>query len=141
MVDPISVDLRQQNSIHFEVKDGSYFLDGHEVSAEKAITSLVISLQTLGNMVRYQESIACGNGYADSRLIEWLLNKSGVTCYQISKKSDVSESTLSRITSGETSLPAIRFGTAIKLSEYAKKLQVQRMGSGKVKFEKGSEPK
>lgn len=128
MVDPISVDLRQQNASRFDVKDGRYFLDGHEVSAAEAITSLALSVQNLGDRVQFQEDVFCESGYADRGMIEWLLKKSGVTCYQISKKSNVGESTLSRITSGETSMDAIRFGTAIKLTEYAKKIQDERMG-------------
>lgn len=137
MADPISVDLRQKDASRFEVKDGRYFLDGREVTAEEAITTLALSVKTLGDRVQFQDGISCRNGYADSLLIEWLLNKSGVTCYQISKKSKVGESTLSRITNGETSMHSIRFGTAIKLTEYAKKIQDERMGSGIENFEKG----
>ncbi|WP_145142274.1 hypothetical protein [Paenibacillus sp. Y412MC10] len=139
MVDPISVDLRQQDASRFEVKNGRYFLDGREVTAEEAITSLALTVQTLGDRVQFHDGIVGRNGYADSQLIEWLLHKSGVTCYQISKKSKIGESTLSRITSGETSMHSIRFGTAIKLTEFAKKVQDERMGSGNVNFEKGSD--
>ncbi|MGC6586199.1 hypothetical protein ACPV3A_14675 [Paenibacillus sp. Dod16] len=129
MADPISIDLRQQDARRFEAKDGRYFLDGWEVTAEEAIAALALCVQNLGDRVQLQDGIACGNGYADSLLIEWLLKKSGVTCYQISKLSKIGESTLSRITSGETSMHSIRFGTAIKLTEYARKIQVERMSS------------
>lgn len=138
MVDSISVDLlQQQNMSRFEVNNGCYFLNGREVSADEAITSLVRSVQTLGDMVQSQVDVTCGDAYANRQLIEWLLNKSGVTCYQISKKSKISEATLSRITSGETSMQAIRSETAIKLTDYAKKIYEERMGSGKATFEKG----
>lgn len=57
---------------------------------------------------------------ADSRLIHWLLHESGVTRYRIAKDLDMSESTLSRIASGETSMDAVRFGFAHKLTDYAR---------------------
>ncbi|MEK4529805.1 hypothetical protein NST38_30845 [Paenibacillus sp. FSL H8-0104] len=137
MLNPISVDLRQLHANRFEVKEGRYFLDGCEVSADEAITSLAISVQALGDQVECQKGVPEKKGYADSQLIDWLLNQSGVSCYQISKKSKIGESTLSRISNGETSMHSIRFGTAIKLTEYARRIQDERMGSGKVNLEKG----
>lgn len=139
MLNPFSVNLRQLHANCFEVKEGRYFLDGREVSADVAITSLATSVQALGEQLEFQEGIAEEKGYADSRLIEWLLNQSGVSNYQISKKSKIGESTLSRISSGETSMHSIRFGTAIKLTEYARMIHKERMGAGMVNFEKGSD--
>lgn len=62
---------------------------------------------------------------ADSRLINWLLYESGESRYSISKMVDISESTLSRIVNGETTLEQIRFGYAHRLTEYAKQLQAE----------------
>lgn len=137
MHNPISVDLRQSHANRFELKEGRYFLDGREVSANEAVTSLAMSVQALGNYVDFQEGNAEEKGYADSRLIDWLLNQSGVSCYQISKNSKIGESTLSRISNGETSMHSIKFGTAIKLTKYARRIQDERMGPGKVNLEKG----
>lgn len=66
---------------------------------------------------------------ADSRLIHWLLHDSGVSRYHISKALGISESTLSRIVSGETSMDALRFGYARKLTDYARSLQTPQEGS------------
>jgi len=60
---------------------------------------------------------------ADSRLIHWLLHESGETRYAISKAIGISESTLSRIASGETPMNAVRFGFAHKLTEYARTIK------------------
>lgn len=60
---------------------------------------------------------------ADSALIDWLIWDSGVSRYRISKETQVSESTLSRITNGDTPLHLVGFGTASRLTEYAKKLK------------------
>jgi predicted transcriptional regulator len=57
---------------------------------------------------------------ADSRLIKWLLNESGVSRYRISKDVGISESALSRIAKGETPMDAVRFGNASKLTDYAR---------------------
>lgn len=59
---------------------------------------------------------------ADSRLISWLLQDSGVTRYKISKDIGISESTLSRIANGETPMDAVRFGYASKLTDYARSI-------------------
>lgn len=59
---------------------------------------------------------------ADSRLISWLLQDSGVTRYKISKDIGISESTLSRIANGETPMEAVRFGYASKLTDYARSI-------------------
>lgn len=60
---------------------------------------------------------------ADSRLIEWLFHESGITRYKISKDLGVSESTLSRIASGNTPMDAVRFGLAHKLTAYARSVR------------------
>lgn len=62
---------------------------------------------------------------ADSELIDWLIWDSGISRYRISKETHVSESTLSRITNGDTPLHLVGFGTASRLTEYAKKLKQQ----------------
>ena len=58
---------------------------------------------------------------ADSKLIHWLLHDSKISKYQISKDTGISESTLSRIASGETKMDAVRFGFAHRLTEYAER--------------------
>lgn len=62
---------------------------------------------------------------ADSRLIEWLFHKSGISRYRISKDTGITESTLSRIASGYTPLEAVKFGLAHKLTEYARSVQTE----------------
>lgn len=57
---------------------------------------------------------------ADSELIRWLLDDSGVSRYRISKDTGVSEGTLSRIHSGNVELDSIRFGYAKRLTTYAR---------------------
>lgn len=60
---------------------------------------------------------------ADSHLIEWLLTESNMSRYEISYHSGISESTLSRISSGETKMDSMRFGFAGRLSKIAKEIQ------------------
>lgn len=60
---------------------------------------------------------------ADERYIQWLLHESGISCYQISKDTGISESTLSRIKSGKTPMASIQFGYASLLTDYAKRLK------------------
>lgn len=129
IIDHISIDLRQhEKSSRFEIIEGRYYLDGREIRAEEAISSLLLSLRFAEDRsIPTQVSANEDDGFADIRLIEWLLYKSGVSNYQISKKSKIGESTLSRITSGETSLHSVRFQTAIKLTEYAKQIQSERI--------------
>lgn len=62
---------------------------------------------------------------ADSELIYWLLNESGMTRYQISEASGVAQSTLSRIASYETHIDKMSFGVARKLTAVARQLQDQ----------------
>lgn len=57
---------------------------------------------------------------ADSRLIHWLLHESGLSRYYISKEIGISESTLSRIASGDTPIDSVRFGSAHKITDYAR---------------------
>lgn len=68
---------------------------------------------------------------ADSRLINWLLYESGISRYAISRDVDISESTLSRIVNGSTSIEHMRFGYAHKLTAYAKELQADIGNNGK----------
>lgn len=60
---------------------------------------------------------------ADTRLIGWLLHESGISRYHIAKETDISESTLSRIVSGDIPMDAIRFGYACILTSYARRMQ------------------
>lgn len=58
---------------------------------------------------------------ADSDLIRWLLEDSGISRYRISKDTGVSETTLSRLKSGDIQLDSIRYGFAKALTRYARK--------------------
>lgn len=60
---------------------------------------------------------------ADSELIRWLLEDSGISRYRISKDTGVSETTLSRLNSGDIQLDSIRYGFAKALTGYARKTQ------------------
>lgn len=63
---------------------------------------------------------------ADSGLIRWLLEESGVSRYKISKDIGMSESMLSRLVREEISLDSIRFGYAKELTAYARRLQAEQ---------------
>lgn len=63
---------------------------------------------------------------ADSELIHWLLHDSGISRYQISKALNISESTLSRLASGETPMDSIRFGYAMRLTTHAEAVKAAR---------------
>lgn len=60
---------------------------------------------------------------ADSRYIHWLLHESGLSRYSISKDTGISESTLSRIVNGSSSIEQMSFGYAHRLTKYARSLQ------------------
>lgn len=60
---------------------------------------------------------------ADSELIHWLLHKSNCSRSDISKATGVSESTLSRIADGSSSMERVLFGSAYRLTDYARRLQ------------------
>lgn len=60
---------------------------------------------------------------ADSNLVYWLLNDSGLSKYKISKDVGISEPTLSRIVNGKTPLKEVKFDFAHKLTEYALKVK------------------
>lgn len=62
---------------------------------------------------------------ADSELIRWLLDDSGISRYRISKETGVSEGTLARIHSHEVELDSIRFGFAKVLTTYARSVRAQ----------------
>lgn len=56
---------------------------------------------------------------ADSGLITWLFEDSGISRYQISKDTGIPESTLSRIAGGVTTMDVVSFGIAARLTGYA----------------------
>ena len=58
---------------------------------------------------------------ADSALIEWLINRSGISRYSISKATGIGQATLSDLATGKTSIDKMTLGNAIKLTEYASK--------------------
>jgi len=60
---------------------------------------------------------------ADSKLIYWLLHDSGISNVEISRKTKISEATISRIKQGATSMEAIKFGYAMELTNYAQILR------------------
>lgn len=60
---------------------------------------------------------------ADEQLIYWLLHESNVTRYRISKDTGITQSTLSRLYNGITSVERMRLGHAITLTNYAKSLK------------------
>lgn len=64
--------------------------------------------------------------YADSRLIRWLLYESGVRRRQIANAVDISEATVSRMVSERIKIESIRFGSAHKLTAYARKIQAEQ---------------
>lgn len=66
------------------------------------------------------------NVTADSKLIRWLLDESGVTKYQIEKDVGISQSTLSRLARGEIKLDSIRYGSARQLTDYARRVKTDQ---------------
>lgn len=66
---------------------------------------------------------------ANSELIRWLLNESGVTKYQISEDLGISQSTLSRLARGEIKLDSIRYGYARNLTDYARRIKAKQEGA------------
>lgn len=77
--------------------------------------------------------------WADSRLIYWLLHETKISRYQISKDTGISESTLSRIFSGDTPLERVQFGYAHTLTEYARVEQDKLTDEEKAKLERDGE--
>lgn len=67
---------------------------------------------------------------ADSALIRWLLEDSGVSRYKISKDLGMSESMLSRLARDEISINSIRFGYAKDLTTYARRVQAEQASEG-----------
>lgn len=55
--------------------------------------------------------------YVDTELIEWLLENE--TQYKISKETGVSQSILSRLSTGERKIENLKIITGVKLTEYA----------------------
>lgn len=68
---------------------------------------------------------------ADSELIQWLLHESGQSRYSISSVTNVSESTLSRLSADATFLQRMRFENAASLTAYAKHLKQHEKQIGK----------
>lgn len=58
---------------------------------------------------------------ADSITIKWLINDSGISRYEISKATGVTEMTLSRLTNGVSKIENLPLKTAAALTEYAEK--------------------
>lgn len=58
---------------------------------------------------------------ADLNVIEWLIKRSGISRYSISKATGIGQATLSDLATGKTSLDKMTLGNAIKLTEYASK--------------------
>lgn len=58
---------------------------------------------------------------ADSLTIKWLINDSGISRYQISKATGITEMTLSRLTTGNSKIENLPLKTAAALTEYAEK--------------------
>lgn len=65
---------------------------------------------------------------ASSDLIHWLLYESEISRYKISKETGISEATLSRIANKDTPIDQVRFGSAHKLTAYAKEVQAKQKG-------------
>lgn len=65
---------------------------------------------------------------ADLKLINWLMNQSGVSKYSISQATGVPQTTLSDIAKGKTEPDKMTFGTASKLTAYAIQVQDERRG-------------
>lgn len=63
---------------------------------------------------------------ADEKLIKWLIYQSGETMYNVSKKTTVTRSTLSRIKSGSIQISNLSIETGHLLTEYAKQLKKER---------------
>lgn len=60
--------------------------------------------------------------YAEEKLIRKLIFESEVSRYRIAKDTGIPSNTLSDIHTGKTSIAKMRFGTAAKLTEYAKEM-------------------
>ena len=61
--------------------------------------------------------------YAEEKLIRKLIFESEVSRYRIAKDTGIPSNTLSDIHTGKTSIAKMRFGTAAKLTEYAKEME------------------
>ncbi len=61
--------------------------------------------------------------YAEEKLIRKLIFESEVSRYRIAKDTGIPSNTLSDIHTGKTSIARMRFGTAAKLTEYAKEME------------------
>lgn len=66
--------------------------------------------------------------YANEKLINWLLNESNITRYQIAKDTNVSQTVLSNIYNGKSDLSNITFGVAATLTAYAEKVEKEARG-------------
>ena len=56
---------------------------------------------------------------ADSILINWLLQESGVSMYAVSKATGIAQTTLSDLTTGKTWVENMTLRHAVTLTEYA----------------------
>jgi len=65
---------------------------------------------------------------ADEKLINWLMEDSGLSKYSISKATGIPQMTLSDIATGKTSIDNMTFYTASKLTFYAEEAQKNRKG-------------
>lgn len=59
--------------------------------------------------------------YAELLKIKWLINDSGISRYEISKATGVTEMTLSRLTNGVSKIENLPLKTAAALTAYAEK--------------------
>lgn len=76
---------------------------------------------------------------AKSEAIDWLFHDSGITRYQISKDTEIPESTLSRIATGVTDMSSVRFGIAGILTAYAEEKQAITEKMDSLKYAHGTE--
>ena len=59
---------------------------------------------------------------ANSELIKWLLEESGVTKYRISKATGIHQTTLTKLETGIALIENLSFKNAIVLTKYAEKI-------------------
>lgn len=60
---------------------------------------------------------------ADKTLIVWLLYKSGISRYRISKATGIPQTTLSDLSAGKTTIDQMRFKNAAILTDYAMRMK------------------
>jgi len=63
---------------------------------------------------------------ADSELIKWLLEESGVTKYRISKATGIHQTTLTKLETGIALIENLSFKNAIVLTKYAEMIKEEK---------------